>query len=84
MAAKGAAMDTIALRAFVVALLLSLPHAALTQAQTPPAQPASASSQQPLTAAQLDALVAPIALYPEALLSAVTLPTDQGAGQFAW
>jgi hypothetical protein len=66
-------MDTIALRAFVVALLLSLPQAALAQAQTPPAQPASAPSQQLLTAAQVDALVAPIALYPDALLSEILM-----------
>jgi hypothetical protein len=66
-------MDTIALRAFAVALLLSLPHAALAQAQTPPAQPASAPSQQLLTAAQIDALVAPIALYPDVLLSEILM-----------
>ena len=66
-------MDTIALRVFAVALLFSLPHAALAQAQTPPAQPASAPSQQLLTAAQLDALVAPIALYPDALLSEILM-----------
>ena len=66
-------MDTIALRAFAVALLFSLPHATLAQAQMPPAQPASASSQQLLTAAQLDALVAPIALYPDALLSEILM-----------
>jgi hypothetical protein len=66
-------MDTIALRAFVVALLLSLPQAALAQAQTLPPQPASAPSQQLLTAAQVDALVAPIALYPDALLSEILM-----------
>jgi hypothetical protein len=73
MAANGAVMDTIALRAFAVALVLSLPHAAVAQAQTPPAQPASAPSQQLLTAAQVDALVAPIALYPDALLSEILM-----------
>jgi Protein of unknown function (DUF3300) len=73
MTAKGAVMDTIALRAFVVVLLLSLPQAALAQAQTPPPQPASAPSQQLLTAAQLDALVAPIALYPDTLLSEILM-----------
>ena len=53
------------------ALLISPPQVALAQApsQTSPAQPASASSQQLLSAGQLDALVAPIALYPDALLS---------------
>ena len=66
-------MVTIALRAFAVAILFSLPQAALAQAQTPPAQPASASSQQLLTAAQVDALVAPIALYPDALLSEILM-----------
>jgi hypothetical protein len=69
--ARAAAMGTIALRALAVVLLFSLPHAALAQA--PPAQPASAPSQQLLPAAQLDALVAPIALYPDALLSEILM-----------
>ena len=73
MTAKGAVMDTIALRAFAVAILFSLPQAALAQAQTPPAQPASAPSRQLLTSAQLDALVSPIALYPDALLSEILM-----------
>jgi len=64
-------MTTIALRALVTALLLALPQAAF--AQTPPAQPASAPAQQMLNNAQLDALVAPIALYPDALLAEVLM-----------
>ena len=54
------------------ALLISPPQAMWAQTpspQTAPAQPASEASQQSLSAAQLDALVAPIALYPDALLS---------------
>ncbi len=59
------------------ALLISPPQAAW--AQTPPqtspspAQPGTASSQQLLSAGQLDALVAPIALYPDALLSEILM-----------
>jgi len=64
-------MKTIALRALAGALLLALPQAAF--AQTPPAQPASAPAQQTLNNAQLDALVAPIALYPDALLAEVLM-----------
>jgi hypothetical protein len=65
-------MLTTMMRALAVALLFAVPHAAL--AQTPaPAQPASAPAQQPLNNAQLDALVAPIALYPDALLSEVLM-----------
>ena len=67
-------MKTIALRTLAVALLMALPHAAM--AQTPPAQPAqpaSAPSQQLLSGPQLDALVAPIALYPDALLSEILM-----------
>jgi hypothetical protein len=55
-----------------VALLFAVPQVAL--AQTPPAsQPASAPAQQLLTTGQLDALVAPIALYPDALLSEILM-----------
>jgi hypothetical protein len=58
-----------------VALLLAVPQAASAQTPPPPApaQPASAPSQQLLTAGQLDALVAPIALYPDALLSEILM-----------
>src|SRR3974390_230204 len=58
-------------------ILLISPQTVL--AQTPPetsppaAQPASASSQQLLSDAQLDALLAPIALYPDALLSEILM-----------
>ena len=62
------------------ALSFLMPLAAL--AQTPPQQPSPAaqptaqpvaSSQQTLTDAQLDALVSPIALYPDALLSEILM-----------
>ena len=66
------------MRLLTAALLISPPQAVL--AQTPPqptAQPAQtaapASSQQLLSAGQLDALVAPIALYPDALLSEILM-----------
>ena len=57
-----------------VTLLFAVPQAALAQTPPPPpAQPASAPAQPLLTAGQLDALVAPIALYPDALLSLVLM-----------
>ena len=63
---------TIGIRAVAVALWLALPCAAFAQAAPPQAQPASAPAQQ-LTNAQLDALVAPIALYPDTLLSEILM-----------
>jgi hypothetical protein len=60
------------MKLLAVALLLAAPQAASAQTP-PPSQPASAPSQQLLTAGQLDALVAPIALYPDALLSEILM-----------
>jgi hypothetical protein len=60
----------------LAAVLLISPQTALAQAPaqtSPTAQPASTSSQQLLSDAQLDALLAPIALYPDALLSQVLM-----------
>ena len=57
------------LRASLFGLLLLVPVSALAQAQTPPA----ASDQQLLKAEELDALVAPIALYPDNLLAQVLM-----------
>src|SRR5467141_2720109 len=54
----------------VVALLSCAPHGVLAQAQS---AAASAPNQQLLSASQLDQLVAPIALYPDTLLSEVLL-----------
>ena len=65
-------MNTNALWALATALLLTLPPAAFAQTP-PPAQPASAPAQQMLNEAQLDALVAPIALYPDPLLAEVLM-----------
>jgi Protein of unknown function (DUF3300) len=65
-------MFKLTMRLLAVALLFAVPQAALAQTP-PPAQPASAPSQQLLTAGQLDALVAPIALYPDALLSEILM-----------
>jgi hypothetical protein len=61
---------TFRLIALVVVLIISPPFAALAQNQTPSA---AASSEQLLKAEELDALVAPIALYPDALLSLVLM-----------
>ena len=63
-------MIKLTMKLLAVALLFAVPQAA--SAQTP-SQPASAPAQQLLTAGQLDALVAPIALYPDALLSDVLM-----------
>ena len=72
-------MIKLTLRLLAVALVLALPQ--LASAQTPPppppAQPASAPAQQLLAAGQLDALVAPIALYPDALNGKWTAPPLQ-------
>jgi hypothetical protein len=66
-------MIKLTMRLLAIALLFAVPQAALAQTPPPPAQPASAPSQQLLTAGQLDALVAPIALYPDALLSEILM-----------
>lgn len=58
-----------ALRASLFGLFLLVPAAALAQAQSPPAT----GDQQLLKAEELDALVAPIALYPDALLAQVLM-----------
>ena len=61
------------LKKFVIlalALLVLIPFTAFAQNPTPPA---SASSDQPLKAEELDALVAPVALYPDTLLSLVLM-----------
>ncbi len=60
--------------ALAVALALLFSQATLAQAPpSPPAASAAASSQQLLADAQLDALVSPIALYPDALLSQILI-----------
>ena len=69
-------MFTMAMRVLTAALSFLIALAAT--AQTPPPQPAPAAqaaapSQQTLTDAQLDALVSPIALYPDGLLSEVLM-----------
>src|SRR5882724_2673152 len=57
-------------RSLIAFLLLLIPVAVM--AQTPSA-PAPASGDQPLKPEQLDALVAPIALYPDTLLAMVLM-----------
>jgi len=57
-------------RSILLAILLLLPLTA--HAQNAPAQPA-ASDQQLLKPEELDALVAPIALYPDTLLSLILM-----------
>ena len=68
-------MFTMAMRVLSIVLSFSMPLAA--SAQTTPAVASAAhpgpTSQQVLTDAQLDALVSPIALYPDALLSEILM-----------
>jgi hypothetical protein len=65
---------TAKLRMAGLALLIALPVAATAQTPSPPAaQPDASSSQQLLSNQQLDALVAPIALYPDTLLSQILI-----------
>ena len=69
-------MITMAMRVLSTALSFSMPLTASAQTVPPPApsaaQPAP-PSQQALTDAQLDALVSPIALYPDAVLSEILM-----------
>jgi hypothetical protein len=60
-------------RLIVLAVMLGLTGAASAQTSPPPAQPAAAPSEQLLNNQQLDALVAPIALYPDTLLSQILI-----------
>jgi Protein of unknown function (DUF3300) len=69
---REAIMIKLIMRLLAVALLFAVPLAASAQTP-PPSQPASAPAQQLLSAGQLDALVSPIALYPDALLSLVLM-----------
>ena len=64
-------MTLIALRLFAIAFLLSMPHAAMAQSPQPATAPAQAD--QLLKPEQLDALVAPIALYPDTLLAEILM-----------
>ena len=71
-------MSTIMLRTIAVAFALSLSQAALAQSPPPSAPPAdqpqqASADQSLLSAGQLDALVAPIALYPDTLLSEILM-----------
>src|SRR5262245_7823640 len=68
------------LAALVALVLMSISAAAQTQGAPPSAQPAPPPSTQPapeadqlLKPAELEALVAPIALYPDSLLSLVLM-----------
>src|SRR5580658_7437555 len=54
--------------------LLLFPSAAVPQ-DPPAAQPAATAEQQTLNAQQLESLVAPVALYPDSLLSQVLVAT---------
>lgn len=56
-----------------LALLVLMPS--IATAQAPASTPASTSTDQLLKPEQLDALVAPIALYPDTLLSLVLMKT---------
>ena len=60
-------------RLIMVALLSSVPLGAMAQQQPQQQPPASAPTETLLTAAQLDQLVAPIALYSDPLLTEVLI-----------
>jgi hypothetical protein len=66
-------MSALATRSIIAALLLTVLPIAVANAQTPAPLPASDQAQQLLKAEELDQLVAPIALYPDALLAEVLM-----------
>ena len=66
-------MNTSTARSILAALLLTVLPIATANAQTPAPPPASDQSQPLLKAEELDQLVAPIALYPDALLAEVLM-----------
>src|ERR1700733_5435830 len=68
-------MTTMTVRLLAIALLFSISQAALAQSPPEQAAPAAATtpSDQLLKPEQLDALVAPIALYPDTLLAEVLM-----------
>ena len=65
-------MITPTTRSIIAAFVLTVMQITIAHAQTP-ASPASTQSQQVLKAEELDQLVAPIALYPDALLAEVLM-----------
>ena len=65
-------MALLRLAAFVFALLVLAPAAGIAQTPSSPA-PATTATDQLLKPGELDALVAPIALYPDTLLSLVLM-----------
>jgi len=65
-------MALLRLAAFVFALIVLAPAAGIAQTPSSPA-PATTATDQLLKPGELDALVAPIALYPDTLLSLVLM-----------
>jgi Protein of unknown function (DUF3300) len=65
---KDRRLNLSAIAAAVLAFLVLLPAGVMAQTPPPPA-----SSQEPLKPEELEALVAPIALYPDALLAEVLM-----------
>jgi hypothetical protein len=65
-------MALLRLAAFVLAIMILAPVTATAQTSASPS-PASAATDQLLKPGELDALVAPIALYPDTLLSLVLM-----------
>ena len=63
-------MRRVSIKLSLFAVLLFVPFMAMAQI---PSSPAPASTQQLLNSEELDALVAPIALYPDALLAEVLM-----------
>ena len=61
------------IRQSLFALFLLIPITAVAQTAQTPSTPAAAPANQLLKPEQLDALVAPIALYPDSLLALVLM-----------
>src|SRR5215467_479882 len=70
---QGAQMILWTIRRFAFAFLVLMPFAAMAQGPSPSSNPPATTSDQLLKPAELDALVAPIALYPDPLLAEVLM-----------
>jgi len=70
---QGGEMILGTIRRFVFVFLVLVPFAAMAQGPSPSSNPPTTTSDQLLKPAELDALVAPIALYPDPLLAEVLM-----------
>jgi hypothetical protein len=66
-------MNTATTRSLIAAFVLTVMHITIAHAQAPASPAATAPAQAPLKAEQLDQMLAPIALYPDALLAQVLM-----------